>query len=177
MIMGVWQDGTTNDDPIGRLAAQVQLALVNRHDQGSAVMERVMAEARKTGADGLVWAAVVLRLLAESAPSAGGDVDTWRRIGVSLDRPAWFVAAGGDAKARYDAVVEQVLAEHACTGFRPTMSEILDRMAALPAPVVVAGVLEFTSGFFDNVESEGLAPAFVDLVSARATARLAAAQR
>ncbi len=139
------------------------------------MLERVMAEVRRPGADGLVWAAVALRLLAGDAePSAIGDVTTWGRVVATLDRVAWFAAAGADAKALYDAVIEQVLADHACTGLRPTMSEVLGRIVALPAPVVVAGVLDFTAGFFDNEESAVLAPAFVEVVEAQAAARMGA---
>lgn len=96
------------------------------------MLERVMAEVRRPGADGLLWAAVALRLLAGDAePSAIGDVATWSPVVANLDRAPWFTAAGADAKALYDAVIEQVLAEHACTGLRPTMSEVLGTVERL----------------------------------------------
>lgn len=172
MSINVWDFGAADDDPVGRLVDGLGLASGERSGQEPIAIARVMAEARRPGADGLVWAAVALRLLAGSAePSAIGDMATWRRVVANLDQAAWFAAAGPDAKALYDAVIEQVLADHACTGLRPTMSEVLGRIAALPAPVVVAGVLDFTAGFFDNAESAALAPAFVEVVEAQAAAR------
>ncbi|OYD82900.1 hypothetical protein [Azospirillum brasilense] len=175
MSMDVWDFGTADDDPVERLVDGLGLASGERSRQEPAMIESVMAEARKPGAAGFLWAAVALRLLAGGAePSANGTVAIWRRVAASHGPGAWFAAAGPDAKALYDAVIEQVLADHACTGLRPTMSEVLGRIAALPAPVAVAGVLDFTMGFFDNEESAALAPAFVEVVEAQAAARMGA---
>lgn len=173
MSEDIWGLAAADDDLVGRLVNELGLTLDGHAGPEPGVRGRVMAEANRPGADGLVCAVVALRLLAGGAdPSAIGDVATWKRVAASLDRAAWFAAAGTEARALYDAVIEQVLADHACTGLRPTMSEVLGRIAALPAPVVVAGVLDFTAGFFDNAESAALAPAFVEVVEAQAAMRI-----
>lgn len=124
----------------------------------SAIIEVAMAQAVQPGSDGLIAAAVTLRLLAlsDTTPSSipgrhtasTGDVNLWRRLSARLDRGAWFRSAGPEAKALYDAAMARLL--H--TG-GPTLRDVLNEIAALPAPATVAGVIDFACGFFDSLET------------------------
>jgi len=142
------------------------------------LIDAAMRLARQNNTGGLPVAAAVLRyLVEEAAPSQSipmcGDLPTWKTIAGHVDRNAWFAAAGADARTTYDAVMDSFAQEHRLTGRRPTMREILDAIAALPDPVMVAGILDFATGFLDNAETADLVSRFVALVIDTAVERRA----
>ena len=96
-----------------------------------------------------------------------GDVETWRGVVERVDRAAWFQAAGVEAKPLYDAAMARLL--H--TG-GPTLRDVANEIAALPAPAVVAATVDFTCGFFDSPETAEMVVAFVALVDEDAEQRL-----
>ena len=135
----------------------------------TALIDTAMRQVNHGSTDALVVAAAVLRLLVERASGgrvvvACGDVATWRAIAATVDRSAWFQAAGPEARVNYDAVMDRIGEKHQRTGQRPTMSDVLDALTALPAPVVVAGTVDFTIGFLDNAATADLVTRFVRVV-------------
>lgn len=56
----------------------------------------------------------------------------------------------------------------------PTLRDVLNEIAVLPAPATVAGVIDFACGFFDRLETAEMAPALLALVEEAAEQRLRA---